>query len=798
MNFTDLLQKLTEASVAGKTSRISDANKKERLKSNSPDARSRDAARKRVERAREVPRDKKSKQELVKEILLVRTKSGRVQLIFKDSYNKQQHEILNKTEMTIEEARQAIKDPKFEQTRASQLLFGNVKEKEKGDGKKEGKEEKKEAGPKKPSGGEKEKEKGGDEQPKAQRMSKDQIFDAMSQMSGEQLAQMPQELRQEYFKLTRKAPSNSDFDNLSYESLSVKFNLNPISSLPYNQQVLNALMFLAKIKAGAGEQEMQTYGAIAPAAMEFTRSAFFTARKILSQIGDECIQNLVSNVELGNKAVNAEGAVDMQCGNYRFKVSAGGEMSLSTNQFDQSNKSFKGLIANALMQALSNPDALKNDPKMAEVYAKGQETASKFSTTLIPDEAISQIMQNPELAKQLQKIDFKDSEGNSVGPIVDEEGKLNPLVSLNNYRQGWIDSSKTLLKGVRSSETSPLKAALSSVLLKASLRGDNLIPPEMAPNHLVTVNGVFPLTDQFFDAISQQAEFDIKPAKDVINSSNISNYKASAAEMLKKFRSIVEAKEEKEPQGEKQLSLKDILVNINQINPMELMVSSMIDNHDFTFNASLLPGFSPKDLNAVEYNVLKIGKKTIKIPVQNNEKISNQFLEESPILLNDILIESMSDLNIISCLVESGLITEYEGQCIALKEEFILENAMDKNLLETIYYNAWNRLFENPERFFVLLYLLHEEYKRDYKKEYKNYHGKPKQRKERAARTAARELMIKKGRVKKGDGKDIDHKHPLRNGGSKGINNLRVREKSANRSDNGHEKGEKQKKGSWK
>jgi 5-methylcytosine-specific restriction endonuclease McrA len=93
--------------------------------------------------------------------------------------------------------------------------------------------------------------------------------------------------------------------------------------------------------------------------------------------------------------------------------------------------------------------------------------------------------------------------------------------------------------------------------------------------------------------------------------------------------------------------------------------------------------------------------------------------------------------------------------------------------------------------------LVIEEYKRDYKMEYRNYHGKPKQRKERAARTKAREQLIKKGRVKKGDGKDIDHKVPLRNGGSKGLNNLRVRDRSENRSDNGHKKGEKQNK-DWK
>jgi hypothetical protein len=87
---------------------------------------------------------------------------------------------------------------------------------------------------------------------------------------------------------------------------------------------------------------------------------------------------------------------------------------------------------------------------------------------------------------------------------------------------------------------------------------------------------------------------------------------------------------------------------------------------------------------------------------------------------------------------------------------------------------------------------LEEKYIRNYKKEYKNYHGKPKQKRERASRTAARELMIKKGVVKKGSKKDIDHKNALRNGGSNNVKNLRVRDRSENRADNGHHKGETQ------
>ena len=73
---------------------------------------------------------------------------------------------------------------------------------------------------------------------------------------------------------------------------------------------------------------------------------------------------------------------------------------------------------------------------------------------------------------------------------------------------------------------------------------------------------------------------------------------------------------------------------------------------------------------------------------------------------------------------------------------------------------------------------------RNYKAEYDNYHGKPEQIKKRAERVKARRMMEKTGAVTKGDGKDVDHKKPLRSGGTTTKSNLRVRSKSANRSDN--------------
>jgi len=78
-------------------------------------------------------------------------------------------------------------------------------------------------------------------------------------------------------------------------------------------------------------------------------------------------------------------------------------------------------------------------------------------------------------------------------------------------------------------------------------------------------------------------------------------------------------------------------------------------------------------------------------------------------------------------------------------------------------------------------------YKRDYKKEQETASSRGED-KDRAMRNRARRHAIAAGKAKKGDGKDIDHKVPLRNGGSTADSNTRVRSRSSNRADNGHKK----------
>jgi 5-methylcytosine-specific restriction endonuclease McrA len=72
-------------------------------------------------------------------------------------------------------------------------------------------------------------------------------------------------------------------------------------------------------------------------------------------------------------------------------------------------------------------------------------------------------------------------------------------------------------------------------------------------------------------------------------------------------------------------------------------------------------------------------------------------------------------------------------------------------------------------------------YKRDYKQENK-YKSKPDQIEKRVQRNKARREAMEDGLVRKGDGKQVDHKTPLSKGGSNDKSNLRIVHHSTNES----------------
>lgn len=63
----------------------------------------------------------------------------------------------------------------------------------------------------------------------------------------------------------------------------------------------------------------------------------------------------------------------------------------------------------------------------------------------------------------------------------------------------------------------------------------------------------------------------------------------------------------------------------------------------------------------------------------------------------------------------------------------------------------------------------------------RGYDATPEQKKKRAMNNAARRELMKEGLVRKGDGKDVDHKKMLKDGGTNARSNLRVVPKGVNR-----------------
>lgn len=63
----------------------------------------------------------------------------------------------------------------------------------------------------------------------------------------------------------------------------------------------------------------------------------------------------------------------------------------------------------------------------------------------------------------------------------------------------------------------------------------------------------------------------------------------------------------------------------------------------------------------------------------------------------------------------------------------------------------------------------------------KAYNARPEQVKKREMRNAARAELAKDGKVKKGDGKDVDHKKMLDGKGTNAKGNLRVVSETENR-----------------
>jgi hypothetical protein len=289
--------------------------------SSSGTAKARDAARQRKKRQNAPKKEQLPSAELIKQIVAVKTTDGKTELIYKDSFNNSYHEVLNpEKDLSIEDAKGLTKDPAFIQTQASQQLFGDLTKKAESkerkraatetSGKAEGEEDAEDLGP------EVEKKKF----IKPKKMGMQDLLASMATMDGTQLGSIPFDLRQEFFMQNRDPMAAKDFDALTYDSVATKFGISEVD-IPYNEQVKNALIMVARLKAGASDSELTFVTNLKNGSFtQFGREAFEQAKKILSKVGDECIQMMVSASEAGLAGISAEGKTDFKCGNVKFAV----------------------------------------------------------------------------------------------------------------------------------------------------------------------------------------------------------------------------------------------------------------------------------------------------------------------------------------------------------------------------------------------------------------------------------------------------------------------------------------------
>jgi ABC-type oligopeptide transport system ATPase subunit len=566
---------------------------------------------------------------------------------------------------------------------------------------------------------------------------------------------------------------------LTFESVANQFGIAPKVDLPYNEQVKNALIMLSRIKAGASEQELAFVTNLKNGLFtQFGKEAFGQAKKILSQVGDECLQLMVSASEAGLAGISPEGKTDFKCGNIKFAVNSQGEISLSNSDMTQESKHMRNTINRSMMQVMQDPTLMQKDPFYAETVNTLDQIIAASPTGMMTDATFERLSKDPNMIAMMQAEPVISASGQNLGTMILPTGELNPAIS---YKKFEDDMDRTVQKfiSLEKSKKAPFMRNLVQTTLTNFMRGDGTVDPESAPSHLVTGNGIFPMSDEYFSSVSSNGTVNIEKKN--------KNFSKDRTDEIAKFNVVVEQKQE-DMYAQMKEYLYSVLTPIPQT-AQEALAGNLSKNYNFDMNVSLLPGVKPKDIRGVQYNTIRIHGKSLKIPVARDQELVAMDVTESYIAANSLLIESLENDDVLKVLFEKRLINFIEAQNIVSARENGIDSVRS-TLIETIE-NVRKEIEQNPNIIEECFDLLTEaKRKRNYKREYKLFHGKPSQIKKRAARVKARRQYEKEGKVSKGDGKDVDHVKPLRNGGSTGKGNLRVRDRSANRSDNGKYKGQ--------
>ena len=510
-----------------------------------------------------------------------------------------------------------------------------------------------------------------------------------------------------------------------------------------NEQVVRAMIVLSRIAAGASGQELNyTLTFMGGKFSRFTKEAFLIAKKLLEKI------NSVDGISLNHFYETGVFNMDGSQPTARLFTSDK-RINPITNQNkvfitpkDESYDSQKMGVFNLFNTIdLSEMNIV---PELAQAF---EQIASQFGKNLFNATQYQAIMNDPNISnpvkKNLAELVMKKK-------VLDENGMVLPQASLDIFKQQMEQLIPLFIRDINK-KGNPINLQTKKALLGSYLSGQDQNPIANA-THIVRDNGLFAIDEDLLNELAGLSKLKFKRFK------------------KKLF-------EEEMPEVNEKTLLKTLIYKTSNVmkDPIRFLLSLMLESYDFEAMLCLNPMLKVKDLKKFvsKNNVIRVNGKEVVVPVvrSSEEQIEFDSLGHYMDMAESILINE-----------ERPLVKLLEKKLINNKQFIKLKKIKKKLSPESIVAMALAYTFDNaPET------ISEEKRDRDYKKEYRDYHGKPEQIKRRAKRVTARRKLARQGRVRKGDGKDVDHKdgNPMNNSEK----NLRVQEKSTNRSNNKKYKG---------
>lgn len=435
----------------------------------------------------------------------------------------------------------------------------------------------------------------------------------------EDVLSYPFEIVFEQLKAARAKVRNvfENLSNISYKMLVEQFGVVSINADDRDYQIENALILVSRICSNASPGEIEYHQQFQNRRLfDFNEEAFDVARNLLSQLGENCFQNLVHSDELQiMEDYSGSKRTQILCGSNTFKIVVGKvyikESTESPNYGVKNRFIINGLIPSCI------PQDQQFDQISMFINPLRQQILQVSNMVFVDDENI--LIDSPEALKVLKK-----------NKLLDVNGQLINDFRLSNVKNLIRQYSSQVIEDLKTFKKSMFVDNLKSQLVSVYLMGNNTLDPRANANLLLSDNGLFTIDQNLIDSYKVKSELNFKLKKTFKSSYGRRQNGSTIPKSLEKNKTIVEqVKNEMNPP-----SIEDQLITPGLIlaeNLDVLFYTDLMDMLEIEFSMSLNPGnfVKPTEKRKNEYNVVKIKDKEYKIPVKMDKgDMSTQTIKE--------------------------------------------------------------------------------------------------------------------------------------------------------------------------